>query len=99
MKSFWRHRTSYDDINDSISFLKRERQHMEQLFQLNRREDLSHRERSIDDGSHFDPRLDKYPMKYRLNGTKVIDRKKLEQSRADNKKPIPAPRGLDKVLR
>lgn len=41
-------------------FLKRERLHSERL-QANRY-NLMFRERSIDDGSLFDPRLDKYPV-------------------------------------
>lgn len=30
-----------------------------------KRFEYRYRERSIDDGSHYDPRLDKYPVKYR----------------------------------
>lgn len=43
------------------SFLKRERQHTELLHPSKKRYEFVFRERSIDDGSHFDPRLDKYP--------------------------------------
>lgn len=42
-------------------FLKRECQFSESLHPSKRRFDFVFRERSIDDGSHFDPRLDKYP--------------------------------------
>lgn len=42
-------------------FLKRECQFSESLHPTKRRFDYVFRERSIDDGSHFDPRLDKYP--------------------------------------
>lgn len=42
-------------------FLKRECQHSESLHPSKKRFDFIFRERSIDDGSHFDPRLDKYP--------------------------------------
>lgn len=61
--SRWRRRTPHDDIMDTDLFLKRERQHTEKLNA--RRYDYRFRERSIDDGSHYDPRLDKYPMKYK----------------------------------
>lgn len=55
----WKRRTTRDDIKASDIFLKRERQHSEQLHA--KRFGFIFRERSIDDGSHFDPRLDKYP--------------------------------------
>lgn len=55
----WKRRTTRDDIKASDIFLKRERQHSEQLHA--KRFGFVFRERSIDDGSHFDPRLDKYP--------------------------------------
>lgn len=41
--------------------MKRECQYSESLHPSKRRFDFVFRERSIDDGSHFDPRLDKYP--------------------------------------
>lgn len=41
-------------------FLRRERQHCERV-QAQRHSSVF-RERSIDDGSHYDPRLDKYPV-------------------------------------
>lgn len=43
--------------------MKRERQHTELIHPSKKRYDFVFRERSIDDGSHFDPRLDKYPHK------------------------------------
>lgn len=51
-------------INDSMKniteiFLRRERRHADMLNK--RRYDYRFRERSIDDGSHYDPRLDKFP--------------------------------------
>lgn len=55
----WKRRTTRDDIKASEIFLKREKQHSEQLHA--KRFGFVFRERSIDDGSHFDPRLDKYP--------------------------------------
>lgn len=66
--SRWRRRTVEDDIRASEMFLKRERQHSEQLH--SRRFDYVFRERSIDDGSLFDPRLDKYPIKYHAGDQK-----------------------------
>lgn len=42
-------------------FLKRERQHTELMHPSKKRYEYIFRERSIDDGSHYDPRLDKYP--------------------------------------
>lgn len=42
-------------------FLKRECQFSEALHPSKKRYDFVFRERSIDDGSLFDPRLDKYP--------------------------------------
>lgn len=47
--------------NITDQFLKRECQHSESLHPSKKRYDFIFRERSIDDGSHFDPRLDKYP--------------------------------------
>lgn len=41
--------------------MKRECQFSESLHPSKRHFDFVFRERSIDDGSHFDPRLDKYP--------------------------------------
>lgn len=51
-------------ISDSVKniteiFLRRERRHADVLNK--RRYDYRFRERSIDDGSHYDPRLDKFP--------------------------------------
>lgn len=41
--------------------MKRECQFSESLHPSKKRYDFVFRERSIDDGSHFDPHLDKYP--------------------------------------
>lgn len=62
MQSRWRASSVMllDPKTVTEQFLKRERLHSERL-QANRY-NLVFRERSIDDGSHFDPRLDKYPV-------------------------------------
>lgn len=52
----------FDDIEATDLFLKRERLHAAQLYQ--KRYNYKFRERSIDDGSHYDPRLDKYSYNY-----------------------------------
>uniref|UniRef100_A0A1I8PY99 Uncharacterized protein n=1 Tax=Stomoxys calcitrans TaxID=35570 RepID=A0A1I8PY99_STOCA len=59
----WRKRTIADDIKSCDSFLRKERRHCEQLRQAAKRsaDSYHYRERSIDDGSHYDPHLDKYP--------------------------------------
>ncbi|EDV35619.1 uncharacterized protein Dana_GF12381, isoform A [Drosophila ananassae] len=70
----WRKRTVHDDMRATESFLRKERrdsaQQQRQLQQqrqtaparLRREHSYVYRERSIDDGSHFDPHLDKYPV-------------------------------------
>ncbi|XP_030387168.1 uncharacterized protein LOC115633822 [Scaptodrosophila lebanonensis] len=67
----WRKWTPLDDIKACESFLRKECRDSAQHQQLQRqftqarlRRDHSYvyRERSIDDGSHFDPHLDKYPV-------------------------------------
>lgn len=50
-------------------FLKRECQFSESLHPAKRRYDFVFRERSIDDGSHFDPHLDKYPEQQKNRNT------------------------------
>lgn len=50
-------------------FLKRECQHSESLHPSKKRYEFVFRERSIDDGSHFDPRLDKYPEQHKSRST------------------------------
>ncbi|KMY92344.1 uncharacterized protein LOC6733596 [Drosophila simulans] len=71
LTSRWRKRTVLDDIRDCESFLRKERRDSAQQRQLQRQAVPSrlrrehsyvYRERSIDDGSHFDPHLDKYPV-------------------------------------
>lgn len=59
------------DKNTTALFLKRERQHTELMHPSKKRYDYIFRERSIDDGSHYDPRLDKYP---RENNTNTLRR-------------------------
>ncbi|XP_016986375.1 uncharacterized protein LOC108049633 [Drosophila rhopaloa] len=67
----WRKRTALDDMRACESFLRKERRDSAQQRQLQRQAVPSrlrhehsyvYRERSIDDGSHFDPHLDKYPV-------------------------------------
>ncbi|XP_001361534.5 uncharacterized protein blo [Drosophila pseudoobscura] len=67
----WRKRTALDDIRSCESFLRKERRDSAQQRQLQRQaiparlrreNSYVYRERSIDDGSHFDPHLDKYPV-------------------------------------
>ncbi|XP_020815491.1 zinc finger CCCH domain-containing protein 13 [Drosophila serrata] len=67
----WRKRTVHDDIRACDSFLRKERRDSAQQRQiqrqavpsrLRREHSYVYRERSIDDGSHFDPHLDKYPV-------------------------------------
>lgn len=61
LQSKWKRRTSDDDKRACDVFLKRERRHTEDVNPVQRRYGgYMFRERSIDDGSHFDPRLDKY---------------------------------------
>uniref|UniRef100_A0A0K8UKX5 Uncharacterized protein n=1 Tax=Bactrocera latifrons TaxID=174628 RepID=A0A0K8UKX5_BACLA len=61
LTSRWRKRTIADDIKACEAFLRKERRHIEQLHVARRRDSYVYRERSIDDGSHYDPHLDKYP--------------------------------------
>ncbi|KAH8405532.1 hypothetical protein KR215_002060, partial [Drosophila sulfurigaster] len=65
----WRKRTALDDMRATESFLRKERresaqqqQQLEQQRRQRREHSYVYRERSIDDGSHFDPHLDKYPV-------------------------------------
>ncbi|XP_055314709.1 uncharacterized protein LOC129575331 isoform X2 [Sitodiplosis mosellana] len=64
-------------------FLKRECQMSESLHPSKKRYEFVFRERSIDDGSHFDPRLDKYPDRPKSQGTltrtKPTDTKKSDK--------------------
>ncbi|XP_073811537.1 bloated isoform X2 [Musca autumnalis] len=57
----WRKPTTDDNIKSCESFLKKERRYCEHERPQKRSENYVYRERSIDDGSHFDPHLDKYP--------------------------------------
>lgn len=86
----WKRRTTRDDIKASEIFLKRERQHSEQLHA--KRFGFVFRERSIDDGSHFDPRLDKYP-----SGTLKTNRTEKLVSKTGNLKNEKKIGGLEKV--
>uniref|UniRef100_A0A1B0FJR8 Uncharacterized protein n=1 Tax=Glossina morsitans morsitans TaxID=37546 RepID=A0A1B0FJR8_GLOMM len=57
----WRKPSTADDMRSCENFLKKERRHCEQQRQQSK-EAIVYRERSIDDGSHYDPHLDKFPM-------------------------------------
>ncbi|XP_031630005.1 general transcriptional corepressor trfA isoform X2 [Contarinia nasturtii] len=65
-------------------FLKRECQLSESLHPSKKRYEFVFRERSIDDGSHFDPRLDKYPEKSKNQGT--LTRPKSADTKKSDKK-------------
>lgn len=72
--------------------MKRECQLSESLHPSKKRYDFAFRERSIDDGSHFDPRLDKYPDQPKNQGTltriKPTDAKKGDKKFGTLKKVI-----------
>lgn len=71
-------------------FIKREKQHSEQLHA--KRFGFIFRERSIDDGSHFDPRLDKYP-----SGTLKSNRTEKVTNKTSTLKSEKKIGGLEKV--
>lgn len=56
----WKRRTFVDDMKACDLFIRKERHHTEETYMAPKRLINLYRERSIDDGSHFDPRLDKY---------------------------------------
>lgn len=64
--------------------MKRECQFSESIHPNKKRYDFVYRERSIDDGSHFDPRLDKYPDQPKGQGT-LTRRPKPEEKKSDKK--------------
>lgn len=68
------------------SFLKRERQHTELMHPSKKRYDFVFRERSIDDGSHFDPRLDKYPKQEQQRGRQTLSRPSPDANKKSDKK-------------
>lgn len=76
--------TSDNIKNVTELFLKRECQFSEALHPSKRRYDFVFRERSIDDGSHYDPRLDKYPDQPKNHGT--LQRKPAEEVKKNDKK-------------
>ncbi|KAG4068559.1 hypothetical protein HA402_004900 [Bradysia odoriphaga] len=86
----WKRRTTRDDIKASDLFIKREKQHSEQLQA--KRFGFVFRERSIDDGSHFDPRLDKYP-----SGTLKSNRTEKSINKSGTLKSEKKIGGLEKV--
>lgn len=55
-----RRRSYIDTIKLCDVFLNKERRHTEDTYPSRHKSRYVFRERSIDDGSHFDPRLDKY---------------------------------------
>lgn len=67
-------------------FLKRERQHTELTHPSKKRSDYVFRERSIDDGSHFDPRLDKFPKQEQQRGRHTLTRPTPEPNKKSEKK-------------
>lgn len=64
--------------------MKRECQFSESIHPNKKRYDFVFRERSIDDGSHFDPRLDKYPEQSKGPGT-LTRKPKPEEKKTDKK--------------
>ncbi|GAB0099931.1 uncharacterized protein DMENIID0001_158340 [Sergentomyia squamirostris] len=88
LQTRWKRRTIEDDIKGCELFLRKERRHTEENHPTRRHLNYIYRERSIDDGSHFDPRLDKYP-----DGTLRRSREKsVEKTKTEKKKS-----GLEKV--
>lgn len=86
----WKQRTYDDDRRACESFLRKERRHTTENHPVQWTRSYGYRERSIDDGSHFDPRLDRYPDD---QGTLRRRREKsAERSAAEKKKS-----GLEKV--
>lgn len=77
-----------DDAIKTVTelFLKRERQHTELIHPSKKRYDFVFRERSIDDGSHFDPRLDKYPKQEQPRGRQTLTRPSPEATKKSDKK-------------
>lgn len=65
-------------------FLKRECQFSESIHPSKKRYEYVFRERSIDDGSHFDPRLDKYPEHPKNHGT-LRSKHKSDDKKSDKK--------------
>uniref|UniRef100_A0A1A9WV02 Uncharacterized protein n=1 Tax=Glossina brevipalpis TaxID=37001 RepID=A0A1A9WV02_9MUSC len=60
LQTRWRKPSTAEDMKSCENFLKKERRHCEQQRQSN--DSIVYRERSIDDGSHYDPHLDKFPV-------------------------------------
>lgn len=78
-------------------FLKRECQFSESLHPSKKRYDFVFRERSIDDGSHFDPHLDKYPEQTK-NHHGTLTRKSQHHHHDDAKKSDNKFGSLKKVI-
>lgn len=74
-------------------FLKKEQKHTEDTFVIPKRYNYNYRERSIDDGSHFDPRLDKYNSESTLR--RSSDKRNME--RHHHQVPEKKISGLEKV--
>uniref|UniRef100_A0A1B0GHG4 Uncharacterized protein n=2 Tax=Lutzomyia longipalpis TaxID=7200 RepID=A0A1B0GHG4_LUTLO len=80
-----------DSFNGDLQ-TRKERRHTEDNHPVRRRLTYAYRERSIDDGSHFDPRLDKYP-----DGTTRKSRDSREKSVEKSGKVEKKKSGLEKV--
>ena len=96
LRSKWKQRTYDDDRRACDAFLRKERRHTAENHpvQYTRKGGYGFRERSIDDGSHFDPRLDRYSDDPHHQGTLRRNREKsAERYAAAEKKKS----GLEKV--
>ncbi|KAI8122577.1 hypothetical protein CVS40_6606 [Lucilia cuprina] len=83
----WRKRTIADDIKSCENFLKKERRHCEHQRCGKRKENYIYRERSIDDGSHFDPHLDKYPTTTTSSTSATLRRRDQHSQTAAHSRP------------
>ncbi|XP_061390955.1 uncharacterized protein LOC133326299 [Musca vetustissima] len=97
----WRKPTPDESIQSCESFLKKERRYCEHERQPRRSENYVYRERSIDDGSHFDPHLDKYPQssatlkrRDQQSQTNLLDQEKTSTSTLKRSKKLG---GFEKV--
>lgn len=92
LRSKWKQRTYDDDRRACEAFLRKERRHTVENHPVQWTRSYGYRERSIDDGSHFDPRLDKYQVDREQGGTLRRREKSAERHAAEKKKS-----GLEKV--
>lgn len=91
LRSKWKQRTYDDDRRTCDLFLRKERRHTVENHPVQWTRSYGYKERSIDDGSHFDPRLDKYVEEEQ--GTLRRRREKSAERHAAEKKKS----GLEKV--